>query len=144
MSIYDESKMRQKVVYPTKQTPSYADWALFEMGKELEAHGSIFDPAQDVIFKTATGITPIFVSTIEVTIAESTPTEITLGETTYTLTADIDSDAYVLSIDDTFKGYIFFYGDIEVDNYIGANVIIDDAQELLYGQITSVEETPGE
>ena len=36
MTIYDEEKMKQLSVYPTKQTPSYADWRLFEMGKELE------------------------------------------------------------------------------------------------------------
>ena len=36
-SIYTRDKMKQKTVYPTEQTPSYADWALYEMGKELEA-----------------------------------------------------------------------------------------------------------
>lgn len=36
MAIYDREKMKQKVVYPTKQTPSYADWRLFEMGADLE------------------------------------------------------------------------------------------------------------
>lgn len=36
MSIFDEEKMEQKVVYPTKKTPDYAAWALFNMGKELE------------------------------------------------------------------------------------------------------------
>lgn len=36
MAIYDESKMLQKDVYATERTPSYADWALFNMGKELE------------------------------------------------------------------------------------------------------------
>lgn len=40
MAIYDEKKMKQKEVYPTEQTPSYADWALFEMGKQLEAEGT--------------------------------------------------------------------------------------------------------
>lgn len=40
MPIFDKEKMKQKVVYPTEQTPSYADWALFEMGKELEESGS--------------------------------------------------------------------------------------------------------
>lgn len=39
MAIYDPEKMKQKEVYPTKQTPSYADWALFQMGKELEDSG---------------------------------------------------------------------------------------------------------
>ena len=34
--IYDRDKMQQKVVYPTKQTPSYADWALYNMGAALE------------------------------------------------------------------------------------------------------------
>lgn len=34
--IYEEENMKQKVVYPTEQTPSYADWKLFGMGKELE------------------------------------------------------------------------------------------------------------
>ena len=34
--IYTEDKMNQKPVYPTKTTPSYADWKLFEMGKALE------------------------------------------------------------------------------------------------------------
>lgn len=34
--IYNEEKMQQKVVYPTKQTPSYADWALYNMGAALE------------------------------------------------------------------------------------------------------------
>lgn len=36
MPIYDREKMKQKVVYPTRQTPSYADWKLFEMGADLE------------------------------------------------------------------------------------------------------------
>jgi len=36
MAIFDEKKMEQKPIYPTKRTPSYADWALFNMGKELE------------------------------------------------------------------------------------------------------------
>ena len=40
MAIFDEKRMKQKEIYPTKQTPSYADWALFEMGKELEESGS--------------------------------------------------------------------------------------------------------
>lgn len=35
-SIYTKDKMKQKTVYPTEQTPSYADWALFDMGKDLE------------------------------------------------------------------------------------------------------------
>lgn len=47
-SIYDESKMKQKVVYPTEQTPSYADWALFEMGKELEGNTPPTPTAEDV------------------------------------------------------------------------------------------------
>lgn len=34
--IYTKDKMQQLPVYPTKQTPSYADWNLFEMGKALE------------------------------------------------------------------------------------------------------------
>lgn len=34
--IYDEDKMNQKPVYPTKRTPSYADWSLFDMGADLE------------------------------------------------------------------------------------------------------------
>lgn len=34
--IYDRDRMFQLPVFPTKQTPSYADWALYEMGKELE------------------------------------------------------------------------------------------------------------
>lgn len=34
--IYTRDKMKQKTVYPTEQTPSYADWALYEMGKDLE------------------------------------------------------------------------------------------------------------
>ena len=34
--IYDENEMKQKPIYPTEQTPSYADWKLFEMGKKLE------------------------------------------------------------------------------------------------------------
>ena len=34
--IYDESKMNQKPIYPTKRTPSYADWSLFDMGADLE------------------------------------------------------------------------------------------------------------
>lgn len=36
MTIYDREKMKQLPVYPTKQTPSYADWRLFEMGADLE------------------------------------------------------------------------------------------------------------
>lgn len=40
MTIFDKERMKQKIIYPTKQTPSYADWALFEMGKELEESGS--------------------------------------------------------------------------------------------------------
>ena len=34
--IYDRDRMFQLPVFPTKQTPSYADWALYEMGRELE------------------------------------------------------------------------------------------------------------
>lgn len=34
--IYTEDKMKQLPVYPTKQTPSYADWNLFKMGQALE------------------------------------------------------------------------------------------------------------
>ena len=34
--IYTEDRMKQLPVYPTKQTPSYADWNLFKMGQELE------------------------------------------------------------------------------------------------------------
>ena len=36
MAIFDEKKMEQKPIYPTKRTPSYADWALFNMGSALE------------------------------------------------------------------------------------------------------------
>ena len=37
MTIFEEDKMLQdKDIYSTERTPSYADWALFNMGKELE------------------------------------------------------------------------------------------------------------
>lgn len=37
MPIFEEDKMLQdKDIYSTERTPSYADWALFNMGKELE------------------------------------------------------------------------------------------------------------
>lgn len=49
--IYDEEKMKQLPVYPTKQTPSYADWRLFRMGKKLE------DAVKGII-QVFTGITP--------------------------------------------------------------------------------------
>ena len=144
MVIYEKERMYQKVVYPTKQTPSYADWALFEMGKELEAHGGSYDPAQDVIFQTATGVKPVFVEDISVTVDDGTPTEITLGEDTYTLEADESSDAYVMTSSDTFIGYVYFYGDIEVGDYIGANMEISDVYTLKYGTIKTVNVTPGE
>ena len=42
MAIYDRDKMNQLEVFPTKKTPSYADWNLFEMGKELEERTTIY------------------------------------------------------------------------------------------------------
>ena len=42
--IYTEDKMKQLPVYPTKQTPSYADWNLFNMGKALEEKVDNIDP----------------------------------------------------------------------------------------------------
>ena len=53
MTIYDEEKMKQLPVYPTKQTPSYADWRLFEMGKELEEQigGTIPTPEEGDVGK---------------------------------------------------------------------------------------------
>lgn len=36
MTIYDKKKMEQKEVYPGGNTPSYSDWALFDMGAKLE------------------------------------------------------------------------------------------------------------
>ena len=46
--IFDEDKMKQTPLYPTKQTPSYADWALFNMGKELEGNTPPTPTAEDV------------------------------------------------------------------------------------------------
>ena len=46
MAIYDEKKMKQKEVYATKQTPQYSDWALFNMGKELEKKVDDLDPGE--------------------------------------------------------------------------------------------------
>ena len=43
--IYTEDKMKQLPVYPTKQTPSYADWNLFKMGQALEEKVDNIDPA---------------------------------------------------------------------------------------------------
>ena len=36
MTIYNKKKMEQKEVYPGGNTPSYSDWALFDMGAKLE------------------------------------------------------------------------------------------------------------
>lgn len=47
--IYADEKMKQKPVYPTKQTPSYADWALFDMGKDLEAVVKAITPESTVV-----------------------------------------------------------------------------------------------
>lgn len=142
MSIYDEKKMKQKVVFPTKQTPSYADWALFEMGKELEAHGSVFDPAQDTIFKTVTGVISTLLTDISIEVTESLPTGITYLDVTYKLEADETSDAYVIidETDDSTVGYMYIYGDVEVGTYIGINTEDDGARICLYGTITEVTE----
>ena len=140
MPIYDESKMKQKVVYPTKQTPSYADWALFEMGKELELHGSVFDPSQDTIFKTVTGVISIALSSISIEVSEEIPTAITYGENTYALEADTESTAYKIidETDDSLIGFIFIFGDIEIGTYVGINTEDDGERVCLYGTITEI------
>lgn len=147
MPIYDESKMRQKVVYPTKQTPSYADWALFNMGKELEAHGGAYDPVQDVFIKTVTGVKSALLNSISIEISEEVPVSITYNDTTYALTADETSDAYQVidETDDSLIGLMYIYGDVVVGNYIGINTDIEGERYCLYGTITEVsEQTAGE
>lgn len=42
--IYDIEKMKQKPVYPTRETAQYSDWALFNMGKELEDYVDTLTP----------------------------------------------------------------------------------------------------
>jgi hypothetical protein len=145
--IYDKSKMNQKVVYPTKQTPSYADWALFEMGKELEANGSAYDEANTVILQTIMGIKATFVAEVSVTVDDGVATEITLGESTYLLDYDETKDNYAMYVtaieDENLAGFLYIYGDIQVDTYIGANVCLVGNRYLYYGNITEVTETPG-
>ena len=51
--IYTEDKMNQKPVYPTKTTPSYADWKLFEMGKALEEK---VDESSGSVYTAGSGI----------------------------------------------------------------------------------------
>lgn len=77
--IYDEDKMVQKVVYPTKQTPSYADWRLFEMGKELE----------EVVDGIGEGVTKEYVDDADAALQEQIDTKqdtITSGEMSITST----------------------------------------------------------
>lgn len=142
MAIYDKEKMFQKPVYPTKQTPSYADWALFNMGKELEANGSAYDEANTVILQTMFGVEATFVDTISVTVEDSIATSITLNETEYVLYFDSEEEKYKMYSDsvsdENFVGYLFFYGDIAVDSYIGANVCLAGNRYLYYGLIDEV------
>ncbi len=57
--IYDIEKMKQKPVYPTVKTPQYSDWALFNMGKELEDYVDTLTPGGgDYIAGTGIEITP--------------------------------------------------------------------------------------
>ena len=57
--IYDIDKMKQKPIYPTKETSQYSDWALFNMGKELEDYVDTLTPGGgDYIAGTGIEITP--------------------------------------------------------------------------------------
>lgn len=51
--IYNEEKMKQKPVYPTRETAQYSDWALFNMGKELEKVVDELGPGAGEVIGTA-------------------------------------------------------------------------------------------
>ena len=99
MQAYDIEKMKQKVVYPTEQTPSYADWRLFEMGVELEKKvdsggGSVI--VDDELSTTSENPVQNKIITTEI---NSQDTRITVIETkllsTETLVFTLDDDTVV-------------------------------------------------
>lgn len=119
VGIYNEEKMKQKPVYPTRETAQYSDWALFNMGKELEKKVDEIGPGTGSL----RGVNPINISTVE----DETNISLKTGQG-----LTVDDNGY-LGVDvNTMKGIIIENGKVKV-NLETENSTID--YDLVTGKI---------